>query len=560
MRKVSMAILVLAPLLARAVELDLFVTDYNENPSREQRPLAERPRAFVTPREVAVTTADGRKLSFPSPKSVRIEPRAVGNIREAHIFAARGEYEPFSFLLRPKQALQEVFIEATDLVSQAGNIAASNTVVASVEGFHGGGRDILMPLGRKWPMPAYSTEFFWYTVHVPRDAKPGTYRGKVVVTSRGEAVGELAVVLEVLPFALDDPPFALGLNYSSPKNAAALRAHLPDMRAHGMTSVGPLYNFHLPVHDADTSELGEFIEAYKRAGFPAPIYFATPMNLQLSLLAGYGDETSRRWQQMYIKVMRRLQAEVHRHGIPVVMSIGDEFTNKGIEGVKIGGRLARFLWEELPEVATASDMNGYMEVTAMAPYLNVAAFNNGWDGIDNHNKGRRLINRDFIRQVQGLGAIPWFVNGGVGRFPFGFFFWKMTRWGVRGKIEWYYNLRNERGSLVRTSGTTVYPTLDYERCREGIDDLRYLTKLERLVAQAKRDGRGGAALARLEQLPKKIADAIADDWTAYRSGGAAFPPEDLLARVRRSGGVMNPFDAVRRAAADHIAALLEAFR
>ncbi len=549
----------LASVAARGAELDLFVTDYNENPSREQRPLAERPKAFASPREVVVTTADGRKVSFRGPRRVRVEPRASGNVREARIFAARGEREPFSFLLRPKEPLQEVFIHATDLVGPGGKIAASNIVVASVERFHGGGRDILMPLGRKWPMPAYSTEFFWYTVHVPREAKAGTYRGKVVVTARGEPVGELDVVLEVLPFELDEPPFALGLNYSSPKDPAALRAHLADMRAHGMTSVGPLYNFHLPVHDDDTSELGAFIEAYKRAGFPAPIYFATPMNLQLTELAGYGDERSKRWQLMYIKVMQRLQREVRRHGVPVIMSIGDEFTNKGIEGVKVAGRLARFVWEELPEIATASDMNGYMEVMAMAPYLNVAAFNNGWDGIDHHNKGRRLINREFITQVRRLGAIPWFVNGGVGRFPFGFFFWKMTKFGVRGKIEWYYNLRNERGSLVRTSGTTVYPTLDYERCREGIDDLRYLCKLEGLMAKARKAGRAAAEAARAEQLLRKIADAIRDDWTAYRSGGAVFPPEELLGQLA-AGGAMNPNDAVRRAVADQIAALLKALR
>jgi len=508
MKIASWLAVLLASVATRGAELDLFVTDYNENPSREQRPLVERPRAFSNPREVVVTTADGKKETFGSPRSVRVEPQAAGNPRETHIFAARGEREP---------------------------------------------------LGRKWPMPAYSTEFFWYTVHVPREAKAGTYRGKVVVTARGEPVGELEVVLEVLPFELDEPPFALGLNYSSPKDPAALRAHLGDMRAHGMTSVGPLYNFHLPVHDEDTSELGAFIEAYKRAGFPAPIYFATPMNLQLTELAGYGDETSKRWQLMYIKVMQRLQREVRRHGVPVIMSIGDEFTNKGIEGVKIAGRLARFVWEELPEIATASDMNGYLEVMAMAPYLNVAAFNNGWDGIDHHNKGRRLINRAFITQVRRLGAIPWFVNGGVGRFPFGFFFWKMTKFGVRGKIEWYYNLRNERGSLVRTSGTTVYPTLDYERCREGIDDLRYLCKLEGLMAKARKAGRAAAEAAGAEQLLEKIAEAITDDWTAYRSGGATFPPEELLGQLG-AGGAMNPNDAVRRAVADQIAALVKALR
>ena len=252
-----------------------------------------------------------------------------------------------------------------------------------------------------------------------------------------------------------------------------------------MTCVAPLYNWHQPVHDNDTSELGVLLEAYKKAGFPGTFYWAPPMDLQLTDLAGYGDETSRRWQQKYIQVMRLMHEEVRKHGVPTLFSIGDELTNKGLEGVGIAGRLAKFVWEELPEIATTSDMNGYLEVMAMAPYLNVATFNNGWDGADHHNKGRRLLNRAFLEELTSkTGAIPWFVNAGSGRFPFGFFFWKMSQYGVKGKVEWYYNLRNEQGSLVRTQGDTISPTLDYERCREGIDDLKYLCKLESLVAQA----------------------------------------------------------------------------
>ncbi len=255
-----------------------------------------------------------------------------------------------------------------------------------------------------------------------------------------------------------------------------------------MTCVAPLYNWHQPVHDTDTSELGALLEAYKKAGFPGTFYWSPPMGLQLTDLAGYGDETSRRWQQKYIQVMRLMYDEVRKHGVPTLFSIGDELTNKGMEGVGIAGRLAKFVWEELPEIATTSDMNGYLEVMAMAPYLNVATFNNGWDGADHHNKDRHLLNRAFIEEVQSkTGAIPWFVNAGSGRLPFGFFFWKMSHYGVKGKVEWYYNLGNERGSLVQTQGQTIRPTLDYERCREGIDDLKYLCRLESLVAQANPD-------------------------------------------------------------------------
>ena len=115
-----------------------------------------------------------------------------------------------------------------------------------------------------------------------------------------------------------------------------------------MTCVAPLYEFHLPVHDNDTSELGNFIESYKKAGFPGTLYLATPMGLQLSDLAGYGSETSKRWQQKYIRVMKLIYAETQKHSVPVVISIGDELTNKGVEGVKIAENLARFVWRNCP--------------------------------------------------------------------------------------------------------------------------------------------------------------------------------------------------------------------
>jgi len=553
------AVALWVPALAAAAEVDLFVTDYNENPTPDQKPLIARPLSYARPQEVAIRTSDGQTVVYKAPLRVLVQREGAGDPREARIFAAQGQYEPLSFLLRPKENLEQVFITASALRGPAGTIPAENLAVASVEGFHGEGRSILMPLGGPWNMAAHATEHFWCTVKVPEDARPGTYRGQVTVTAQGKPVGAVSVALEVLPIRLEDPPFALGLNYSSPKDQQALEAHLADMRRHGMTCVAPLYEFHLPVEDADTSELGNFIESYKKAGFPGVLYLATPMSLHVSELAGYGSETTRRWQQKYIKVMRLIYAETRKHDVPVLLSIGDELTNKGIEGIKIAENLARFVWEELPEIPTTSDMNGYREVMAMAPYLNVATFNNGWDGIDHHNHGRQLINKAFLLELrEKTGAIPWFVNASSDRFPFGFFFWKMTKHGARGKVEWYYNLRNEKGSLVRTSGKTIYPTLDYERCREGIDDLKYVCKLEKLIARAKQQDKAAPQRAHAEALLSRVADGIQDDWTAYAHGGQRFPADGFEVLSPEAAAAMPAPQTIRRAVAEEIIALQEA--
>ena len=491
-----------------------------------------------------------------APQDKSIKPLGGKTTAVAKMFASPGEVEPVSFALQPKERLTGVMIAGGALQGPAGTIPAANVRVRSVEGFHGKGRDILMDLGRTWDMAAWSKELFWVTVKVPRDARPGTYKGVCTVTSNSEAVARLAVELEVLPIRLEEPPFALGFNYSNPKDPAVLAAHLADMRDHGMTVVGPLYNFHLPITDDDTSELGAFLKAYLAAGFKQPVYFATPMNLTLSGLTGYGSVDSQRFQQKYFQVMHTLHAEALKHPVPVIFSIGDEFTNKGVRGVEFAGRLARLTWEELPEIITTSDMNGYMEVMAMAPYLNVAAINNGWDGIDHHNKGRRLANREFLTELTAkTGAIPWFVNTGSGRFPFGLFFWKMTRYGVIGKVEWYYNLRNERGSLVRTEGAKIWPTLDYERSREGVDDLKYVLALEKRIADAKKAGKAAAQVRAAEALLKRIADSIIDNWTAYTQGGETFPADGFDAVDPAKAVQLGHFNSLRRAVADDIIAI-----
>ena len=479
----------------------------------------------------------------------------------AFLFAVPGEYEPFSFAFQPKVRLEQVMIQSEPLTGLGGIIPAQEVEVRSIEGGFGENH-YLFRVRRPWDMPAWSKELFWVTVHVPPKTPPGTYQGAVMIMSRSRPIARIQIHLEVLPIQLEEPPYCLGFHYAWPGNVDLLRRTLRDMRKHQMTNVGPLYGFHMPIYDEDTSQLGLFFEEYLKAGFTKPVMFAAPMNLVVSELTGYGPIESMRFQQKYIEVMLKLYKETRRHKIPVIFSIGDEFTNKGLKGVEYGRKLARFVFEELPEICVSSDMNGYMEVMAMAPYLNYAGFNNGWDGIDHHNHGRRLVNEAFIRKlVRETGAIPYFVNTGKGRFPFGFFFWRMAEYGVAGKIEWFYNLGGKggtRGSVVKIEGEEIIPTLDYERSREGVDDLRYLCKLEELIRQAQATGQAQAQRIAAEQLLQKIHDSIIPNWTAYTQGGMKWPTPSMRwvdpALVTRYGR----YNAIRRMIADRILALQQA--
>ena len=494
---------------------------------------------------------------YMAPASAVPEPLGGRRSRMARMFAAPGEYEPVAFALGSSTLLRDVAVSPSALSGPMGVISEADVRVRSVERIPGWGRSVLTDLGPALELPAGSTRLFWVTIRVPAEAVPGDYAGTVTVTSEGETLARLDIVLEVLPIRLDEPPFALGYNYSNPRDPDALARHLADMRAHGMTVVAPLYDFHLPVDDDDTSELGALIEAYRAAGFTQPLYFATSMLLSLDRLPGYGPIDSKRFQQKYIQVMRRLYRETRERGQLTLFSIGDEYTNRGLEATREAGRLARLTFEELPELATTSDMNGYREVMEMAPHLNVAAFNNGWDGIDRHNGGRKLANAAFISELRReTGTIPWFVNTGSGRFPFGFFFWRMSKLGVRGKVEWYYNLgTNQRGSVVYLEDGSLRPTLDYERSREGVDDLKYLVALEERVADARATGTGTPEADAAARLLERLEEAVIPDWTAYAERDESFPADGFEVVDPGRAASLGPFNALRRAVAEHIMAL-----
>jgi hypothetical protein len=120
------------PNLAVAVELDLFVTDYGEEPSSEQRPLADRPVTYTNPQQIIIKTSDGKLVTYDEPSRVAIHRRSGANPREVKIFASIGDYEPFSLLLRPKVTMQEVFITSSEFTGDAGRIPKENVVVSSV--------------------------------------------------------------------------------------------------------------------------------------------------------------------------------------------------------------------------------------------------------------------------------------------------------------------------------------------------------------------------------------------------------------------------------------------
>ena len=108
------------------------------------------------------------------------------------------------------------------------------------------------------------------------DARPGIYQGEVAVTSSSRKIGAISIVLEVLPIKLGNPALRPGLQLLQSQGQQGLASpagrHAGPRHDHG----GRLVQLSSPGLRQRHLRAGQFLEAYKKAGYPAAFYFAPP--------------------------------------------------------------------------------------------------------------------------------------------------------------------------------------------------------------------------------------------------------------------------------------------
>jgi hypothetical protein len=517
---------------------------------RRQDFMAKHPGKHVTNDKIDTNPADlkrGYNIFFPDigdevvPTTNR--PYDSGPLKA---IASLGEYIPFTFALAPRHDLGKTNIILQSLEGpQGARIDTKNIII-------GKARYVADPVRYRkktpWqPVPGpivpfkdlvirgKTTSQFWITIHVPKNAEPGTYKGNVQVTPTEGKSTEIPVELKVLPFYLKRPTnLSVGLTYFVPIMDAyfekerfwnRVRQEFADMRQHNMTTV-QLTGMGLDNYDG----LDKLFSAYKAAGFAQPVYFLESA-AKINRVKRERNFTvnSREFDDFcdkYINTIRNFLAEKKKRGWPdIIIDFGDEFTNIAKE--EVGEEIAKRL-KQIPGIEIGADVNGDRELRLLAPHVTILSFNKGWKGPTKVNQGKRqLVHAGTIKDILQVGATPWLVNIGKDRFSNGYYFWKMSRMGLRGKIEWIYrdyralphNPFSGRGSHANKLDRAIYPgpantiltTIPYERMRQGLDDLAYLYTLEYYAknttsSQLKKEA--GALLESINQM-------IDDDYSRY---------------------------------------------
>ena len=453
-------------------------------------------------------------------------------------FATPGEYEPLNFIVYPFRDFTGTALKVSDLKAGISTIPASAVEVRRVRYMRARPNytvlyqyrivpDPLMPYNPAEPLTRDENARFWLTVHVPVNAKPGTYRGTITFAPSGSTAAKIPVVFRVLPIKLrEDPGKLYGIYYYDPMDSwfnakdeyskafykQKSDYELADMVAHGTRNVTTSlwsppekdgqfqFNFDL---------MQTKIDRWKQYGFKGPIvmgvnaggifrkYTGKDLGSHIADAAPpppeYGAELTR--------MCKAIEAERVKRGWP-------EFLYYPVDEPGTSPGAIAFMIETLKAVQAAgvktyvtadptnegfAPLRPYIDVWCTQPFLPTR------DEILKDEASRKVDYWCYPNHVNGENDHTT-VNGA--RMTYGFGFWRS---GFTALIPWIY--RNDNGNpwnyldgtssdffnRTEDSGRPV-PVQMWEGYREGYDDYRYIYTLTKMIEQAKKQG-GRAARA-----------------------------------------------------------------
>jgi len=539
--------------------------NYKERPFVETAPeprlrAAEKRRGYMLFR---------RPITEPVHPNTR--PLAHERLESLVAFATPGEYEPVTFSIYPVRELTGLRVRASALECDAGTIRADEITVRLATYWNVGyPRYTSRSTYRRTPelleratvhtSPAKECQRWWLRIHVPDDAKPGLYRGKVSVWDDGHEEGkavEIPVALRVLGFKLKRDPakhysvyyyVRNGVQYRGKDEKFVRRAMDNDYKAMVEYGIDMMPTLYLRTTDGKTITLpnsGE-LERMMAAGMTGPVpVTAGGIIARLYRDTTPGGERGKHWAitkmpppEFYAritKLFKAFEAERKRKGWPEficcpideVSASRKEFGAKVYEAVKAGGM--RTYATKNPVAADAAVYRPHLDIWCSQPYSVpyekiVAQERYEYWSYPNHNAGEI---KDRVVMCQG------------GRMTYGFGFWRS---GYTTLIPWHWAwtpapdqfdyLRGSRSGCGQRIGddAEVIPAVYWECFREGRDDARYIYTLQQ--AAAEREGSRDRACSRAVASAKKLLQSTWDDINVqqkYLSGGM-WPSEEFDAR------------------------------
>ena len=395
-------------------------------------------------------------------------------------------------------------------------------------------------------------------LHVPGQLAAGVYSAPVQVVAGGQRSQAAMLRLEVLPFALRNPPgIVWGLYPDTARwnrfDDRQIAAELKAFREHGMDvlMLYPLGASQWTWQDgrlaADFSRFRNQVRLYKQAGLGGPMV----MSIQgsegfVTRLTGYKRaENEKEFWDAYRQMLALLKQESEADQWPefVLHSVDEPHSGPVLEEAI---RTLSVIKEA--GFKTFNTCYGKAVREALDPYLDYRCYNNIGFLSMRTPEGTEELRRETLAS----GDVFWwygtgcYTNGAlvqdgnvlVNRFMGGLHFW---RTGATGCWSWTFlrpkgnayddfdggDHREHKDACIAyhtPDGKALVPTLQWEGLREGVDDYRYLHTLRATIEEARKAGQTTAAeraAAELDRLVQGMA------WNC-RPGGVTCADLDRL--------------------------------
>jgi len=447
--------------------------------------------------------------------------------------ACPGEYEPASFAVRALRPLERIVVRPRDLVCGINKIPARAIETHVVKVWRQAGlptlADVTMGAGQLVPelllkedpvswvttrpsirltgpvetsLNSNSTRQFWLTIKIPEGASPGHYRGHVALAARGAEAMRVPLEVEVLPFTLAPSRKKQGiwlLAERRPDQTAYVEPDvygrlLKDIQSHGMQFV--------TIRGRGMRIAEDVLDIHQTAGmrglaiwsswFPSSAADFGPLRERL-------ERATREhgYQRLYFQAADEPNSEerlarARAYFEKVKAAGGRTFCNIMPEyAVRLGDRLdlpcvgyANFFGSlERPEPLTEQTSNAVQQLLKTRD--DVWYY---WQCRVEDPRINRLLFGFLLMQSPATGAMPYTYSTLDAKLPFDD--WSALR----------------RGQISRAGGGAVYHTrsgslrtIQWEAAREGVDDARYVSTLESLIRDARRQTRLASDVDRATQ-------------------------------------------------------------
>lgn len=441
-------------------------------------------------------------------------PHADDERAAVMVTAAPGEYEPATVAIRALDDLTGVHVETDNLTAGVATIPADAIEVRTV-------RCWPQRIGSSWgneyrvvpellearaavDVPADTTQQFWLTVHVPEDAAPGNYTGRVAVVA-DDGRWELPLRLTVLPFTLAPAERPVGMYWHDERVEGEVQdAQIRDLVAHGCTAV----TLDTPVEitnvdgqmQFDGSRLIALLRKLKTMGITGPI----PYNggLEGRVKRAFPDEFDAR----YVEAIARIEELTAGEDTPELLYYPvDEIGNSDERGQRAHELCA--LIAQAPGATSYITVNNYAAGEKWGDNFDIWCGNIEYTAEQEEAllaRGKRYMRYGSAylndcrraRNSSGLGFYR--------RPAEAMYYWHYQHYSGDPYNDFDGTSRDHCAAYPGANGEPI-PTLDWESIREGIDDMRYIATLKALAARA---AQGTAAQRAVGERARAELDAV----------------------------------------------------